>query len=205
MAANRVVFLDKDGTLIKNVPYNVDPARIALARGAPEALAMFRDARLDVVVISNQPGIAFGRFTEEAMTGVRDRIAELLLRFGVHCRGLYYCPHHPDGSVPRYAVSCECRKPKCGLLLRAAAEHDIDLSVSWMVGDILDDVEAGRRAGCRTVLIDNGGETEWVEGPLRRPHVVVSDLARAARAIVIRTTGAAADQPAHRHPPECSP
>jgi D-glycero-D-manno-heptose 1,7-bisphosphate phosphatase len=179
-----IVFLDKDGTLVTNLPYNVNPDRITLAPGAADALRMFANAGLDVAVISNQPGIAFGRFAECAMNAVGDRLAELLQTFGITLRGLYYCPHHPAGTVTRYAVECDCRKPRCGLLLRAAAELNIDLTASWMVGDILDDVEAGRRAGCRTVLVDNGGETEWVQGPLRQPDVVVPDLGAAARAIV---------------------
>ena len=97
--------------------------------------------------------------------------------------GFYYCPHHPDGIVPRYAVACDCRKPEPGLIHPAAREHDLALGESWFIGDILDDVEAGRRAGCRTVLIDNGNETEWKRSPLRRPDLVARDLAEAAQFI----------------------
>ena len=85
--------------------------------------------------------------------------------------------------MPRYAVACACRKPEPGLILSAAREHGIDLEHSWFVGDILDDVEAGRRAGCRTVLIDNGNETEWKRSPLRWPDLVAADMAEAARLI----------------------
>jgi len=179
-----VVFLDKDGTLITNVPYNVDPEQITLVSGAEDALVMLRTAGFDVAVVSNQPGVAFGQFSENALDAVQHRIAELLAPLGVRFRGLYYCPHHPHGSVSRYAVECNCRKPRCGLLMRARLELDVDLSRSWMVGDILDDVEAGERAGCRTILVDAGGETEWVGGPFRHPDLVVSNLAAAARAIV---------------------
>jgi ribonucleoside-diphosphate reductase alpha chain len=96
--------------------------------------------------------------------------------------GFYYCPHHPHGSVPAYAVTCDCRKPRPGLILRAAREQGVDPARSWLVGDILDDVEAGRAAGCRTVLLDNGHETEWVLSPARRPDGVAADLAEAAGA-----------------------
>jgi histidinol phosphatase-like enzyme len=81
-------------------------------------------------------------------------------------------------------VACECRKPEPGLILRAAREHAIEPARSWFVGDILDDVEAGRRAGCRTVLIENGNETIWKPGLMRRPHLVAADLAQAARLIL---------------------
>jgi histidinol-phosphate phosphatase family protein len=178
-----IVFLDKDGTLLENVPYNVEPGRITLVPGAEDALVMLRTAGFDVAVVSNQHGVAFGRFAETALDAVQHRIAELLAPLGVRFRGLYYCPHHPHGTVSKYAVECNCRKPRCGLLMRARLELDVDLSRSWMVGDILDDVEAGERAGCRTILVDTGGETEWVRGPFRHPDLVVSDLAAAARAI----------------------
>jgi len=102
----------------------------------------------------------------------------------VELAGFYYCPHHPDGSVARYAVDCGCRKPQPGMLQKAARELDIDLEHSWMVGDILDDIEAGRRAGCRTILINNGSETEWVLSPERQPHFIVSNLEEAARTVI---------------------
>lgn len=180
----RAVFLDKDGTLIDNVPYNVDPARIRLAQGAGEALRMLADAGYRLFVVSNQSGVARGCFGEEALAAVERRIRELLRAEGVEIDAFAWCPHHPDGTVPAYARACDCRKPAPGMLIGLAARHDVDLPRSWMVGDILDDVEAGRRAGCRTMLVDDGGETEWVRGPHREPHHVVPDLAAAARAIL---------------------
>jgi histidinol-phosphate phosphatase family protein len=182
--SRRIVFLDKDGTLISNKPYNADPRAVTLVPGAEEALGVLRDAGLAIAVITNQPGVAFGCFSEDALGPVRDRIAELVAPVGVSFRGLYYCPHHPGGTVAQYAVDCDCRKPRSGLLVRAAAALAVDLRRSWMVGDILDDVEAGARVGCRTALVDNGGETEWVAGPFRRPNVVARTLAEAANAIV---------------------
>lgn len=177
------VFFDKDGTLVENVPYNVDPARLRLAPFAGEAVARVHAAGFRIVVVSNQPGVALGRFGERALLGVGARLREELEAAGVPLDGFYWCPHHPDGIVARYAYSCSCRKPMSGMLLRAARDLDIDLASSWMVGDILDDIEAGRRAGCRTVLLDVGHETEWTIGPLRRPHAVAPNLAIAAEAI----------------------
>ena len=161
----RAVFLDKDGTLVENVPYNVDPARIVLAEGAREAVAAFAGAGYRVIVVSNQPGVALGRFAEADLERTAQRLRELLPALD----GCYWCPHAPQAG-------CACRKPASGLLERAAREHDVDLAASWMVGDILDDVEAGRRAGCRTILLDNGNETVWHVTPERVPHHVARDF-----------------------------
>lgn len=180
-----VVFLDKDGTLIENVPYNVDPSRIRLAPGAEQALPQLARAGFRFAVISNQPGVALGRFSEQALAGVDARLRELLAAIGVELSGFYYCPHHPAGVVPEYAVTCDCRKPAPGLVLRAACDLGANLQRSWLVGDILDDIEAGNRAGCGTVLLDNGNETEWVLGPARYPGHIARTLLEAARIILM--------------------
>jgi histidinol-phosphate phosphatase family protein len=168
----RAVFVDKDGTLVENVPYNVDPARIALTPGAASGLRALAHHGFRIIVVSNQPGVALGKYRPEALAAVRARIAEL-----VPLHGFYFCPHAPGGG-------CDCRKPAAGLLLRAAREHGVALADSWLIGDILDDIEAGRRAGCRTVLLDNGNETVWEMSPQRVPHHVARDLAEAANLIL---------------------
>jgi len=178
------LFIDKDGTLVRDVPYNVDPALIRFMPGAARALARLQAAGFAIFVVSNQSGVALGRFPETKLAGVERALREGLAAEGVVLTGVYWCPHHPRGTVARYAVQCDCRKPLPGLLRRAAREHDIDLTGSWMIGDILDDVEAGRRAAARTVLLDNGNETQWQFSPIRLPHFVVSDLERAADAIL---------------------
>jgi histidinol-phosphate phosphatase family protein len=174
------VFLDKDGTLIDDVPYNTDPARIHLAAGCAAGLRSLCAAGYPLLVVSNQSGVARGYFPEAALAGVERRLRELLEELGVPLAGFYFCPHHPDGHVPAYARRCACRKPRPGLLLRAAHAHGLDLAHSWLIGDILDDIEAGRRAGCRTILIDNGNETEWVRGPNREPHHHAANIDEAA-------------------------
>jgi histidinol-phosphate phosphatase family protein len=181
------VFLDKDGTVVDNVPFNVDPGKIRLARGAAEGLAALHKAGFPLILVSNQGGIAHGRFPKTAMAGVERALRRLLLSFGVPLSGFYYCPHDLQGVVHEYVVPCRCRKPAPGMLQQAAADLGLDLNSSWMVGDILDDVEAGRRAGCRTLFLDNGNETVWRRGPLRRPHHVTHDLAEAARIILARS------------------
>lgn len=168
------VFLDKDGTLIVDVPYNVDPARIVLAPQAREGCEALIRAGFALVVVTNQSGIARGLFDAQSLDAVEARLTELL---GVPLAGFYHCPHGPSDG-------CACRKPGDGMLRRAAAELELSLADSWMIGDILNDVEAGRRAGCRTILIDNGGETEWLGGPLRTPDFTCADLGEAALAIL---------------------
>jgi len=178
--ALKAIFLDKDGTLIPDLPHNVEPACITLCRGAGPALRLLARLGYRLFVVTNQPGIAFGRFATAAMDAVGARLRDLLLHEHLALDGFYFCPHHPEGTVAPWAIECHCRKPLPGLLLKAAHEHGIDLRASWMVGDILHDVEAGNRAGCRTILIDNGNETEWRLGPRRVPTRMAPDLYTAA-------------------------
>lgn len=186
-AMQPAIFLDKDGTVVVDVPYNVNPSLLRLASGAAEGLPrLARHYRL--IIISNQSGIAHGKFDEAALVIVERRLCEMLAEIGAPLAGFYYCPHHPEGEVAAYRQSCDCRKPQPGLLVRAAAEHGIDTARSWMIGDILNDVEAGRRAGCRTVLIDNGGETEWQLSEFRSPDYTAPDLSAAAE-VILATRG----------------
>ena len=174
------VFIDKDGTLVENVPYNVDPARIKLVAGAASALRRLARLGYRLFVVSNQPGLALAYFDEAALDRAWRHLRDVLAQQDVPLHGFYYCPHHPQGRVAALSAICDCRKPAPGLLLRAAEEHRIDLARSWMVGDILDDIEAGRRAGCRTVLADVGNETEWMRSAWRTPDLVATSLAEAA-------------------------
>jgi histidinol-phosphate phosphatase family protein len=176
-APSPAIFLDKDGTLVEDLPYNVDPARVRLAPHAIEALALWRDAGYRLVVITNQPGIGLGRFDVAGLERLHRTLGRRLARARVPVDGFFACPHRAE-------VGCRCRKPQPGLILHAAELLRLDLRRSWIVGDILNDVEAGRRAGCRTVMLDVGHETEWQPGPLRTPHYRCTDLLQAARATV---------------------
>lgn len=176
------VFIDKDGTLVEDVPFDADPGRVRLLPGAAEGVARLHRAGFRIFVVSNQPGVAQGRFDADALDAVRRRLEELLAPGAL--TGFYYCPHAPGGASPSSARGCSCRKPRPGMILRACREHGIRPASSWTLGDILDDVEAGRRAGCRTVLIHNGHETEWRRAPEREPHLVAPDVAAAARLIL---------------------
>jgi D-glycero-D-manno-heptose 1,7-bisphosphate phosphatase len=179
----RAIFLDKDGTLVNDIPYNVDPSLLVLAPGAAAGLRLMARLGYALFVVSNQAGVAKGIFPESALPAVEQGLHRLLQRQGVALADFFYCPHHPAGTVARYAVDCDCRKPQPGMLLQAARRHGIDLAESWMIGDILDDIEAGHRAGCRSILIDNGNETEWLMSAARQPELTVANLYCAARAI----------------------
>lgn len=177
------VMLDKDGTLLENVPYNVDPARMRLAPGAAEALHLLGQLDMPLVVVSNQPGVALGYFPEQALGAVRGRLAELFAAHGARLAGFFYCPHHPDGTQAELTGACPCRKPRAGLLWQAAERLGLALEASWMIGDILDDVAAGNAAHCRTILVDCGSETEWLRGVERVPDYTVTRLDAAARIV----------------------
>jgi D-sedoheptulose 7-phosphate isomerase len=154
---NKAVFLDRDGTLIVNRHYGSDADGIKLFDGVVEGLLELRAAGYKLVLVSNQSGVARGYFDEAAVARMHDRLQRMLDRHGAALDGMEYCPHHPEGDTFPYAVECACRKPGPGMLRRAARKHGVDLSASWMVGDIEADIEAGRRAGARTVLV--GPET----------------------------------------------
>jgi len=183
MALRAAVFLDKDGTVLADVPYNVAPERMAYAPMALAGLSRLAQTDLSLVVISNQPGVARGLFAADALNAVGVKLAAMFQAARAHLDGFYWCPHHPEGVVQPYAMACDCRKPKPGLLLRAAQELGLDLAESWFIGDILDDVEAGNRAGCRSILLDVGNETEWRTGPDREPYCRAPDLDAAARIV----------------------
>lgn len=177
---NKAIFIDKDGTLIKDVPYNVNPALIDFEEYAFESLYLLQQKGYYLIIVSNQPGVALRYFKEEELKGVEEEIKNSLLQNKVKLNGFYYCPHAPGEN-------CNCRKPKPGMLLNAAEELQIDLSKSWMIGDILNDVEAGRISGCKTILIDNGNETEWVWNQQRKPDFIANDLKAASGIIMLHS------------------
>ena len=179
----RAVFLDKDGTLVEDDPPNTDTSRVRFYPDVFGALRVLKQAGYALIVVTNQSGIAQGRCTEADVCRMQAYVQRRLAHEDLALDGFYYCPHDADGIASPYAVQCECRKPRAGLLLAGARDLGIDLAQSWMVGDILHDIEAGRAAGCRTVLVNNGHETEWRLTQHRRPDHIVPTLLDAARLI----------------------
>jgi D-glycero-D-manno-heptose 1,7-bisphosphate phosphatase len=184
MEVNKAVFLDKDGTLIRDIPYNVNPELITLSENMVPGLKSLMEAGYQLVVVSNQSGAAMGFFDYDQLFMAERKIRDLLAASGIEVTAFYYCPHHPQAIVKEYRKTCTCRKPAPGMLRAAAKTHQIDLSHSWMIGDILDDIEAGNIAGCKTVLINNGNETEWKMNRKRVPDSIVPDINAASEYIL---------------------
>jgi D-glycero-D-manno-heptose 1,7-bisphosphate phosphatase len=183
----RAIFLDRDGTLVHARHYPSQPSDLLLYDHIDAGLRMLQHAGFQLVVVTNQSGIALGYFDEAELHAMHKHLAHELEQLGVQLDGIYFCPHHPHGAIRKLAVACECRKPRPGMLLRAAADLDIDLPRSWLIGDILDDVEAGNRAGCRTILVDLATEPS-VAMALRQPEFIARDTAHAL-AIVAAAEG----------------
>ncbi|MDF3038034.1 MAG: family hydrolase [Thermomicrobiales bacterium] len=178
----RALFLDRDGTLVEPRHYPSRPDDLVLSPGIGPLLRLFQQSGWEMIVITNQSGIARGYFSERDLYLMHERLRQMLRVWGVELNAIQYCPHHVDGAIPHLAIACACRKPQPGMLLRAAAERDIDLPRSWMIGDILDDIEAGNRAGCRTVLVDLGTE-QTPDRPEQWPRLVARSTADALKQI----------------------
>ncbi len=184
---SRAVFLDRDGTLIHDPGYLADPDGVRLLAGVAEALGRLRRAGFLLVVVTNQSGIARGRYTVERYEEVAARLRENLAAAGLELDAQYYAPYHPDGVVPAYARDHEDRKPNPGMWLRAARDLGIDLARSYSIGDGERDVVAGKRAGTTAVLLA-GGRDKWplpVGGPYD-PDFVARDMGEAALWILRR-------------------
>lgn len=166
------VFLDRDGTINEEVGYIHDAQNLNLIPGAAEAIRRLNEAGVLAVLTTNQSGPARGYYPESHIHTLHARLTELLLEEGAFLDDLYYCPHLPDGTDIRYTKACKCRKPETQMVDEACAKHDIDRTVSYVVGDKATDVELGQNAGCRTVLLTSGygervlaGEYQWKVEP----------------------------------------
>ena len=163
MANKKAVFFDRDGTLNVDIHYLHRPEDFVWIEGAKEAIKYVNDKDYLAILVTNQSGVARGYYPEEDVKNVYDWMNAELAKIGAHLDALFYCPHHPHkgyaGEVPELKIECSCRKPKPGMLLKAAEDFNIDLGKSWMVGDGENDILAGRNAGCRTALICGAEET----------------------------------------------
>ncbi|WP_367137399.1 MULTISPECIES: D-glycero-alpha-D-manno-heptose-1,7-bisphosphate 7-phosphatase [Streptomyces] len=147
------VFLDRDGTLTEPRHYPSRPEDLVLQAGIGPPLRALQHAGFALVVVTNQSGLARGLVDEAAVAPMHQRLRDLLAHHRVRLDGIYLCPHHPGGTVPRFSRVCSCRKPAPGMLHQAAGDLGRDLSSSWMVGDSACDIDAGHRAGTRTALV----------------------------------------------------
>jgi len=170
--ANRAVFLDRDGTMAKDVPYCSRPENFKLFPDTAKAIKLLSEYGFKVIVITNQSGIARGYFTEEALDKIHDKMQRMLAEEGTCVNGIYFCPHHPEDN-------CDCRKPKPKLILQAARDFDIDLKQSFVVGDLQTDIEMSKAVGCSTVLISRENNYRQIE-----PDCIANNLLQVAKWIV---------------------
>lgn len=181
------VFLDRDGVVIKDVDLLTQPSEVRLLESVPQAIRTLKQAGFKVVVVSNQTVVARGLATEDEVVAINNYIQTLLGQAGGDSIDAFYiCPHHPNANLPAYRVVCECRKPRPGMLLQAAEEHNLDLHASFMVGDRITDIIAGMKAGCQTIMVQTGmHEAKPIEmsDPLDtsvQPHFICDNLGQAA-------------------------
>lgn len=157
----RAVFLDRDGTLNKYVGFLRDIEQFELLPGIEDAVRKINESGYLAIVVTNQPVIARGEASIDELQEIHNKLETLLGMQGAYVDAIYYCPHHPhkgyEGERVEYKIECDCRKPKPGMLLKAAEDFNIDLSQSWMIGDSENDIVAGNAAGCKTVLISENG------------------------------------------------
>ena len=194
MAEVKAVFLDRDGVIneliyypeqgIIDSPFTV--GQFSLLPGVGEAIKKLREVNYKAIIVSNQPGIAKGYMSDETFEKIKEKMKEELVKEGAYLDGEYYCFHHPEAKVERLKANCECRKPKPGLLLQAAGEMNVDLSGSWMIGDGLTDIKAGKGAGCRTILLGRMKcELCYLMGEEdARPDAITSNLKEAVQFIL---------------------
>jgi len=175
------VFLDRDGTIAEEMGYMNHLSRFRVFPFAAAAIRRLNQAHWPVIVVTNQSGVARGFFPEELVRQVHERLRTELARGGGQLDGIYYCPHQPGDG-------CACRKPKPGMLERAASEHDVSLAGSWVVSDRYDDVRMAHAVGARGILVLTGygrGEYDWNRGRWpRQPDYVAEDLSRAVDVIL---------------------
>ncbi len=183
MAPEPGLFLDRDGTINREVDYLGDPDDLELIPGVADAIRRAHEAGYRVVVITNQSGIARGLFGEKDLIAIHARLDELLAAEGAAVEGYYSCPHHPDFGGERYQRACDCRKPAPGLLLEAARDLDLDLARSACVGDSLRDLEAARRAGIPARYLVATGKGQDQRSGLGEGDHFVADLAEAVDAL----------------------
>ena len=186
----RAVFLDRDGVITREPPhYAHEVSQLKLIPKAADAIRLLNENGFVVIVASNQAGIAYGYYGEEDALLFHQAMKENLAREGAHIDAIYYCPHHPEAKIEKYRVNCNCRKPKPGMLTRAEKELNINLKQSFIIGDKLSDIEAGKRAGCKTIMVRTGHGVEELKSKEIDCDYVADDLHDAVQHILYLSHG----------------
>ncbi len=183
---NIAVFLDRDGTINEEANFVRKPEEFVLIPKAADAIVKLNRLGIKTFVLTNQSGIARGYYTEEILSLIHDRMKELLSDLGAYVDDIFFCPHHPEGSVPEYSIECQCRKPKPGLVLGAEKKYRLDLERSFVIGDMERDIETGKALNMKTILVltGKGAETkEKLTAAGKTPDFIAEDLLDAANFI----------------------
>ena len=182
------VFIDRDGTISEEVGYINHPSRFQVYPWSGEAIRKLNLKGLKAIVVTNQAGVARGYFEEGLIHEVHQKLRDELNRSGAYLDAIYYCPHHPSSGNPSYRLDCDCRKPKPGMLLRAALEFEIDLKGSFMIGDRYSDIELAHNAGTKSIFVLSGyglGEFEYHRQDWKvQPDWVAKNLLEATEIIL---------------------
>lgn len=182
----KIIFLDRDGVITADPPHyahRID--QLSLIPGSAEAIRLLNENGFTVIVITNQSGVAKGMYKEEDICIFNTEMQNRLIKMGAHIDAIYYCPHHPEGITPEYRKDCDCRKPKPGMLLKACEDMKLHLKGSYLVGDKWSDINAGRSAGCTTILVMTGHGMDEYTNIKGRAHYYADDLLSAVKNIII--------------------
>jgi D-glycero-D-manno-heptose 1,7-bisphosphate phosphatase len=186
--ARPAVFMDRDGTINEQMGYINDESRFVLLGGVAEGIRLLNTNGYLAVVVSNQSGVARGYFPLELVFRVNRKMQELLEAEGAYLDAVFFCPHHKNGSVPGFSISCDCRKPLTGLFDKACGQMSIDLSRSYVIGDRCTDIEFAESCGIPGILVETGyglGERQWVLPEARvKPVHIAADLTAAVKWII---------------------
>ncbi|MHC5156945.1 MAG: D-glycero-alpha-D-manno-heptose-1,7-bisphosphate 7-phosphatase, partial [Planctomycetota bacterium] len=156
--AQKAIFLDRDDTLVNDPGYIQRPEQVLLLPGAAEALIQLKKMGYLLIIVTNQSGVARGLVTEAQLEDIHRQLKSLFAAEGAQIDAIYYCPYHPEGTVKDFSMESNLRKPNAGMFFQAEGDLDIDLEQSWMIGDSYRDMQAGKAAGCRTILVDVPGK-----------------------------------------------
>ncbi len=197
--SEKAIFLDRDNTLIEDAGYINSPEQVKLLDGVAGALIELKALGYKLVVVTNQSAVARGIITEKVLGAIHNRLKQLLTEKKAYLDRIYYCPYHPDGVVAKYRKKSDFRKPNPGMLLKAAEEMDIDLGQSWCVGNSISDMEAGLRAGCKTILIDLPSHQQQLEPGQPRPDYKAVNIKEVVN-IIKKHHRSSAEEEVQAHP-----
>jgi len=182
---SRAIFIDRDGTINKDIGYVSTPDQLVLYPWAAEAVRLINEARFKAIVITNQSGVARGLYDEETLSEIHSQMIKQFAGDGARIDAIYYCPHHPSIGNTHYRVACECRKPGIGMLAAASIEHAIDISSSFVIGDKASDMAMARNAGARAALVLTGyGRETLADNDLYKPEIIAENLLEAVKQIL---------------------